>query len=291
MSKEMRRAALLEALLPVTRMLSAVLGMMMAFPPGQWHEEWEFEFEQDATTGHGVDGRACHGLVEREGTNRHAQVKAREHLADVLRDTVTVTGVRGLNVIMAESRAQLHAMLVPQPGSVSECHGGSWEAMEGYIFMLYSVSKDYSRFIEAGHDVEWGVDDLTACLAVLARGLRGEAVHPRLLETQLWTLSSLAPVLARHPRAQQAPTPPSHRHPLSSSPQQPSAPVHGDLPPTPALMTALEICYISLDSARPATARGAAVAWMKIAERCASHVVGLGAEAYAKPLEVFRSGA
>ena len=47
---------------------------------------------------------------------------------------------------------------------------------------------------------------------------------------------------------------------------------------------------MALDSARAATARGAAVAFMKVCEKCAPSLVALGAGAYAKALQVFKDG-
>ena len=292
-TKEMRRAALAEALLPVTQMLSAVVGLMMAFPSGQWQEAWEFEAE--APVSQSMHREGLTGLLEREGTNRHVHIKSRDHLADVMRDTVTVTGVHGLNLIMTECRARLHTMVSQQPGGGSECQGAGWELMEGYLYALYAVSKEYAKCVEAGLAVDWGVDDLVSCLSLLARG-GSQGAHPRMLETQLWILSSLAPVLCQGshaaPSAALSPTPPSHSHThLSSQQSPPFLSASGSPSCTPALVRALELTYASLDSSRPATARGAAVAWMKIAEKGASSIVGLGTEAYAKPLDVFRTGA
>ena len=125
----------------------------------------------------------------------------------------------------------------------------------------------------AGHGMEWGVQDLVSSLVSLlgdgGSGARHDSCHPRMLETILWILSSLAPVLVGaapgHPSPSlSSPSPHTPPPPLHSQPLSPECPSTPPAPSATALVHALELTYLALDSPRTATARGAAVAWMKI---------------------------
>ena len=251
MTKEERRGALRAALQPVAPLLVAIVGRMMAFPQGLWQETWEF------------DG----GVIEREGDERHAMTKGREDLADVVREAAVVVGV---GVVMAQCRIELKQLVET---------GSGWEHIEGFLWALYAVSKEYCRTVAAdGVGCEeaagrWPVQNLVECLKGLWERSGVEGPHPRMQETVMWILQSIAPVLmCKSPGAQE------------TGDGRAAADSAG------ALLLALELTYKCLDSPRPATARGAAVAFMKISEHCGASVVALGGAAYERPLCVFRAG-
>jgi hypothetical protein len=173
--------------------------------------------------------------------------------------------------------------------------GHGWEQIEGVLWALYAVSKEYAVSIGGGGgggsaDVEILIEYIATLIGAEGHwGGGGEVVvvggvdrrHPRLLETVTWIISSLAPVLVVPPTS---PFTPPHTCPhggLLSTPSPPSA---------KALVRALLLVYIALESPRPATARGAAVSFMKVTEKCAPLVVALGPEAYQKPLLMFQHG-
>jgi len=67
----------------VTPLLTNVVAQLMAFPRGLWREAWEFEDEAQPQTAAGLGGGSG---MEREGEGRHAVIKAREELGEVLRE-------------------------------------------------------------------------------------------------------------------------------------------------------------------------------------------------------------
>jgi hypothetical protein len=161
--------------------------------------------------------------------------------------------------------------------------GHGWEQIEGFLWALYAVSKEYAVSIGGegrggSADVESLICQIESLAQIGAEGhgggegaLVGGGDRSRLLETMTWIISSCAPVLVHVP-----PT-----SPFNTTPSTPSA---------KALVRALLLVYVALASPRPATARGAAVSFMKITEKNGPFIVALGPEAYQKPSLMFQQG-
>jgi hypothetical protein len=125
-----------------------------------------------------------------------------------------------------------------------------WEPIEGLLFALYSVSKEFCKAVSEGEGEEGGgvlalmslLKSLVSLMGV-AGGAAGQGrgggggggvggVHGRMLETIVWLIGSLAPLLV---------TPPTH------TPAQTHT--HTHTPPSDAaLVCALELTYMALDS-------------------------------------------